>query len=152
MERIVKFLLKLGRGTNTSHTMLEFDLGLATNPAIRAEASTNELQFRKAGGSFQSFGSGSLETISGADTLDSSNNGGLILLDASGGAFALTLPSPSSNYRVTLKDKTGDLGDNPVTLTRAGTENIEGLAADYDLAAPWGVWEFVSDGTDWFLI
>lgn len=77
----------------------------------------------------------------------------VILVDSSGGAFNLTLPSPSGMsgkiYRIV--DSTGNLGTNNVTLVRAASEKISGIAASRILQTDWGGWNLVTDGTDWYL-
>lgn len=68
-----------------------------------------------------------------------------VLVDSSGGAVSLTLPTPASSMSFTLKKVTTDA--NTITLVRAGTETIEGASSD--LALPG------SDATDlpaWSLI
>ncbi len=76
-----------------------------------------------------------------------------IFCDTSGGAFSLTLPTPSTVtghiYRVI--DTKGTFNTNNLTLVRAASEKIEGLAASKLLQTNWGWFSVISDGTDWFV-
>jgi hypothetical protein len=74
------------------------------------------------------------------------------LVDTSA-ARSLTLPAPGSTKKpIWIKDKTGSASTNPITLVRAGSENIETVAASYALNYDLGAWTLVNDGTDWFII
>lgn len=77
-------------------------------------------------------------------------SGHTYLVNTTSGAFTLNLPSPAVNAYVMVKDYKGAGVTNPITLHRAGSESIDGVAADATLAAPYGGWCFFSDGTDWF--
>jgi hypothetical protein len=78
-------------------------------------------------------------------------NNRLHLVDTSA-ARSLALPTPSASSYIVVKDVTGTASTNNITITRAGSEEIEGVAASYVLDFDMGSWTFVSDGTDWFLI
>jgi hypothetical protein len=84
-------------------------------------------------------------------TLTAADTRAILLVDTSA-ARTINLPTPASGLRFTMKDKTGQAGTNAITLARAGSEKIEGVAANYTLEANWGKWTIVSDGTDWFFI
>lgn len=81
----------------------------------------------------------------------------IIFVDSSGGAFTLTLPTPSSVSTTTttkvfrIIDITGTLSTNNVTLARSSTEKIEGLAASRLLQTDWGFWEVTTNHVDWFI-
>ena len=76
---------------------------------------------------------------------------GTILCDTSGGAFTLTLPSPSglSGKLFRVIDSTGFFQTNNLTLAPNGGEKIEGLAASKVLQTPWGWFTITTNGTDW---
>ncbi len=76
----------------------------------------------------------------------------IYLVDTSSGARSLTLPSPSLGVHIQLKDTAGQANTNNITIVRAGSENIEGVASSKLLTSNWGAWEFISDGTDWFMV
>lgn len=73
-------------------------------------------------------------------------------LDSSGAAFNLTLSAPSTRQSFILKDITGNLSTNPVTVVRAAAESIDGIAASKVLRTNFGSWLFVSNGTNWFVL
>jgi hypothetical protein len=74
----------------------------------------------------------------------------VILADASGGAFTLTLPTAVgiSGTVYTIKRTSAS---NNVTIDGAGAETIDG-AATYVLTAQWQAVELISNGTSWFVI
>lgn len=79
-----------------------------------------------------------------------------MLNPAAASNFSLQLPGPAallSRAKVHLVNGNGNMANGScyVTLVRAGTEKINGLAADYVLDAPFGRWMVVSDGTDWYV-
>lgn len=67
------------------------------------------------------------------------------------GAMQITLPAAVNGYRFTVKDVSGYASTYNITIARAGSESIEGLAANYACKAPYGSWQFVCDGTNWWL-
>lgn len=77
---------------------------------------------------------------------------GYIYLVDTASARSLALPTPVSGIKIVVKDKAGTANTNNITITRAGSEDIEGIAANKILQTDWGSWTFVSDGTDWFMI
>lgn len=96
-----------------------------------------------------------VETYTSDATLPSKDRNAFV--DSSGGAVVLTLPSPTGRnkgrqYSITKTDT----GTNLVSLARTGSENINGVAATFDLpgsdTADYGRWHVVSDGTDWWVV
>jgi hypothetical protein len=86
-----------------------------------------------------------------AYTLTLNDNTKLVLADASGGAFNLTLPSAVAvgrGYAIAIK-KT-DATTNGVTLVTAGAETIDG-AASYVISSQFNSVNIVTDGTNWFI-
>src|SRR4051812_13758549 len=71
----------------------------------------------------------------------------VVLANATGGAFAVTLPAPTAGAHIMVK-KT-DASANAVTVTRAGSATIDG-ATTLALATQWSRAELISDGTNWF--
>jgi hypothetical protein len=94
---------------------------------------------------------GSASPYTMSTTLLTGDNGRLFLVNSANGAMIFDLPSPVANFHFTIKDIAGSLGTNAITLHRFGSENIENLAADYVMSAPYGEWSFWSDGTNWFI-
>jgi hypothetical protein len=69
------------------------------------------------------------------------------------GAFDLELPSsPPAGWHFWVKDVAGALSTAAVTVVRDGSEDIEGVAADYELNVDFGAWHFFYDGADWWVI
>jgi len=73
----------------------------------------------------------------------------VVLVDASGGAVAVTLPSPESAASVIVK-KTDSSG-NDVTISTPGSETIDGDSSR-TLSAQYVSREIMSDGTNYFII
>ena len=76
-----------------------------------------------------------VRTVTAAYTADSTDQ--TILCDATGAAFALTLPATATNKGKILVVKRINSGANAVTVTADGSDTIEGsgtsaLAAQYD--------------------
>lgn len=78
----------------------------------------------------------------------------LFLVDTTSAAFTLTLPNPAtlSGYLITIKDSTGQLGTNALTLARNGSEKIENTAASKVFYTPFGGWNIFCDGTNWWVV
>jgi hypothetical protein len=74
--------------------------------------------------------------------------GDFVLADASGGAFTVTLPAPSTDAIVGCKKV--DSSSNAVTVSQNGSETIDG-ATTQSLGTQYDVLEVISDGTDWFI-
>lgn len=66
-------------------------------------------------------------------------------------AVTLQLPSPAINTFFFVVDSGGNSLVNNITVKRAATEKIGGVSADLVLNTNYGVWGFISDGTDWFI-
>lgn len=104
---------------------------------------------------FRSLVSADLPSFYDISTINSNTSGVLrktYLCDTSGGAFNLTLPTPVLNGYIVVKDRNGTFQTNNLTIVRAGSENIEGLAASKIFQTNFGSWILVSDGTDWYLV
>ena len=67
-------------------------------------------------------------------------------------ARLLTLPTPTAAAQIIVKDSIGTASTNNITVARAGSEKIEGIAASKILQTNFGSWTFESDGTDWFIV
>lgn len=92
-----------------------------------------------------------IQTITSNPVLTSADIYKVLLVDTTA-ARSITLPSPAANFKVTIKDKSGLSATNNITIVRAGSEQIEGVAASKILQSNWGCWSFISDGTNWFMI
>lgn len=78
----------------------------------------------------------------------------VILLVDTSSVRVLNLPNPAviGKHRFWIKDATGSASTNPMTLTPFGAETIDGTAGTRPLAASWGQWQVVCDGTNWYLL
>jgi hypothetical protein len=90
-------------------------------------------------------------TKTSAYTIDSSEPDRTIWVNTTGGAFALTLPAPTQGRELIVVDSGNDLASNHVTLTRHGSENINGSAANLSLATSGAIYLISSDGTNWWV-
>lgn len=84
-------------------------------------------------------------------TLTSADSNKVYLVDCSS-ARSFQLPTPASGLQFIFKDSTGQAATNNITLLRASSEQIEGIAASKVLQTNWGSWRVISDGTNWFII
>ena len=75
----------------------------------------------------------------------------LVLADASGGGFSLTLPEAGFwNDRV-LRIKKTDATGNAVTIAAAGSETIDG-ASSVAINTQYHCRQFMSDGQNWHIV
>lgn len=95
-----------------------------------------------------SFGLG-VASISTSTTADATAT--VYLVDATGGAVTLTLPTAASALRRTYHIKKTDSSLNTVTIDGAGAETIDGDATQ-TLIAQYESIMIVSDGTSWFVL
>ncbi len=94
-------------------------------------------------------------TKTSAHTVGAADDGRVILIDSTGGAFDLDLPDPTTlrpGFVTRIVDVGGALSTNPVTLDRAGSEQISGVASNYLLRADYGEWTLRRDGSNWLLV
>lgn len=69
------------------------------------------------------------------------------------GGVPITVPAlPVSGDWFTIKDTLGLFATTPSSVIRAGSEKIENVAATFSCANAYGIYTFVSNGTDWHLI
>ena len=73
------------------------------------------------------------------------------LCDATGGAFAVTLPVAATASGIEYVIKKIDAGANAVTLTGNGAETIDG-SNTYALTTQWQFVRVQSNGTSWFVV
>lgn len=75
----------------------------------------------------------------------------VVLCDATGGAFTVTLLTAAGREGQRLIVKKTDAGVNVITIDGAGAETIDGAAA-VTLTVQYSTKELVSDGTNWHLV
>ena len=73
----------------------------------------------------------------------------IVLADASGGAFTVTLPSPSADLRVSVKKV--ETTSNAVTIATPGSKTIDGDSSR-TVTAQYVSREIISDGTNYYII
>jgi hypothetical protein len=87
-------------------------------------------------------------TVQSKATTYTAVNGDIVLADATGGTFAVTLPAVAAGLIVDIKKV--DASANAVTITPA-SGTIDG-AATVALTTRYASRSMVSDGTSWFLL
>lgn len=75
----------------------------------------------------------------------------VVLCDATGGAFTVTLPAAASSTNIQVTLKKTDVSANAVTIDGDGAETIDG-AATQSLATQWKTKTLVCNGTAWFIL
>jgi hypothetical protein len=66
--------------------------------------------------------------------------------------ITINLPTPTINTWLMVKDVSGNCANNNITLHRAGSELIDGVAADHTMQIPYELCIIASDGTNWFIL
>lgn len=138
--------------------------GAVTQATVPAGA-TNEFivtDVSSANGVWRTYSSGS-STLSGMGaigpgaaknsnyTIVSGDNAGMILVDTTAGAIDVTLPSPSANFKVTIKDSAGTSPVNSIRILRSSNSiTIDGEVNDDVISNSFGAITYISDGTNWF--
>lgn len=84
-------------------------------------------------------------------TLTSADSGKIYIVNT-GSARNFQLPTPAAGLNFYIKDGTGQAATNNISLLRAASEQIEGIAATKLLQTNWGTWRVVCDGTNWFIL
>lgn len=130
--------------------------GLVPAPAAGDAAAS---KFLKADGTWATAGSAgglanTAPVVKSADyTLVSGDDGKTILVDVSSTPITITLPSATSNYKITIKDYKGYATINPITVERANaSEKIDFALGDDVITESYGTVSYISDGTDWYRI
>lgn len=93
-------------------------------------------------------GSGGLESTTQTSNYTASA-GDLVLADASGGGFTVTLPAPSTTLNVAVKKI--DATTNAVTIATPGTETIDG-ASQLSITGENYSRSIASDGSNYFIV
>jgi hypothetical protein len=142
-----------GTGLSTTPTNGQLLIGNGTGYTLSTLTAGNGINITNASGSvtIASNNTTAITTKTANYTILSTD--GTILCDTSGGAFTLTLPSPTAlaGKLFRIIDSTGFFQTNNLTLAPSGAEKIEGLAASKVLQTPWGWFTVTTNGTDWFI-
>lgn len=84
-------------------------------------------------------------------TVDNTTSDWVILCNQSAG-ISITMPTPTNGRWVTVKDISGTANTNNITIVQHAAEKIENLAVSKVLQTNFGSWDFVADGTNWWMI
>lgn len=82
----------------------------------------------------------------------SSNQGTVFEVNTANGAQTFNLPALLAGFIFTVTDVALDADVNNITIHRAGSEQIAGVAADYVIAAPGSSTTFLCDGTNYIIV
>lgn len=74
------------------------------------------------------------------------------LVDSTATAITLNLPAAAANSWFIVKDVGFNAFTNNITIHRAGSESIDGVAADFVISNSGAAWIFMSNGTNWFSV
>lgn len=76
-----------------------------------------------------------------------------VLLVSTAAQRTITLPAPTVRRVIVIKDRTGQASTNPILVDATGVIQIDGVGSQTRrLAADWGSWMFVSNGSHWFML
>lgn len=142
-----------GTGISTIPTNGQLLIGNGTGYTVANITPGTGISVTNAAGSITLATNGTTNTTTKTANYTITTNDAIIFCDTSGGAFTLTLPSPTGLagklYRII--DSTGFFQSNNLTLSPSASEKIEGLAASKVLQTPWGWFNVTTDGTNWFV-
>lgn len=124
-----------------------------STPVATALTAGTGISITNAAGSITIASSGSTAQVTKTANYTILTSDSTIFTDSSGGAFTLTLPSPTTIAGKIFRiiDTTGSMNANNITLARSASEKIEGLAASKVLQTNWGWFQVTTNGTDWFV-
>lgn len=92
-----------------------------------------------------------LRVVSVTSAYSAKIDDGLVLADAVGGAFTVTLPSAALNSGAVLRVKRLNAGANAVTVSAASGQTIDG-ATTRSLSAQYATVALCSNGANWFVL
>jgi hypothetical protein len=143
-----------GTGLSTTPTNGQLLIGNGTNYTLSTLTAGTGISITNAAGSITITNNTASPFVTKTANYTILSTDGIIFCDTSGGAFTLTLPSPTSlgGHLYRIIDSTGFFQSNNLTLTPHSTELIEGLAANKVLQTPWGGFTVTTDGTNWFVM
>lgn len=123
----------------------------STGSVITLEGTTNALGSLAVGGVPVELKSLAITAITHTPAHSLTTSTDLLLVDNSGGSPTINLPNPTTCTGRRWLIKITSTSKNPATLTRFGSEQINGRAGNRILRAPHGTWALISDGTNWHL-
>lgn len=99
-----------------------------------------------------------IETVTTTASIDEWTAGGsteftdLVLCDATGGAFTVTLPSAVKSAGRRIIFKKIDVSANAITLDGDASETIDGATTNASLASQYDTITLACDGTEWWIL
>lgn len=93
-----------------------------------------------------------MQQVSVASTPYTAVSGKTLLVNSGSIAITIQLPTPVQNFWFIVKDVGFNAFTNNITIARAGSEKIDGVAANFVISNSGAAWIFTSDGTDWFVV
>ena len=103
-----------------------------------------------ASGSAGSGGAAAVRSITVSDspfTADADDT--MILVDSSGGAVTVVLPTKAADRRITVKDSAGSATTNPITVQSGGSGELIDEEANFVIDVNRAAVSFVCDGSHW---
>lgn len=91
-----------------------------------------------------------MQTVAQATSPASISSGKTYLVASNSLAVTLVLPTAAANLYFFVVDSGGNAFTNNITIQRAGSESINGIASNLVLNTNNGAWGFVCNGTNWF--
>jgi hypothetical protein len=91
-----------------------------------------------------------LNTVAVSGNITAAHN--TIYLVSTAATRTITLPAAKANFCFWVKDSTNQAATNNITIARASSESIDGVAANKTLSTNGGSWLVVCDGTNWFTL
>ena len=67
------------------------------------------------------------------------------------GPLNVQLPAPSASFHCVVKDITGNIAVNGITIVRNGTEKIDGDLSNFVITGNKQAISIISDGVDWYI-
>lgn len=77
--------------------------------------------------------------------------GQLVLVDTTGGAFTVTLPTAAGAIGRPIVVKNISLSTNAINVATTGGQTIDGQAAPQAFSGARRAWTFTSDGSNWYI-
>lgn len=98
-------------------------------------------------GNFDAVNVPSAVTVTGATHSATDNT---IVLCNRAGTVAVTLPNPSLNSQIVVKDISGAAETNTITIT-SSSGNLDGSSSQ-TITSNYGTIAFIGDGTNWWIL
>lgn len=81
----------------------------------------------------------------------SASQSGKVFLVSTAAARTIKFPKAAAGLIFTIKDATGTASTYNITMSRLSGVKVDNVDADYVIKQNYGVYTFISDGTNWFI-